>query len=145
MLGQVYDRELQNPERAIETYGAILDIDPDDFDGGAGPGSALRADRAWYDLLNVLERQTELTPSAAEVVSLRFRIGELWREKLKDPSRAAEAYRQVLAMDPTHEPTLRSLEAMMSSGEDEPCWRPRCCSRSTRRPASGTAWWRSTR
>ena len=38
----------------------------------------------WYDLLAVLERQTELAPSAAEVVSLRFRIGELWREHLRD-------------------------------------------------------------
>ncbi len=50
-------------------------------------------------------------------VSLRFRIGELWRQELKDPARAAEAYRQVLAMEPGHEPTLRALEGMMVGEE----------------------------
>src|SRR6185369_15348736 len=50
---------------------------------------------------------------------LRFRIGELWREHLKDLTRAVEAYRQVLAMDPGHEPTLRALEALMA-GREEP-------------------------
>jgi tetratricopeptide (TPR) repeat protein len=118
VLGQVYDRELQNPERAIETYTAILDIDPDDFQAVQALDRLYVQTERWYDLLNVLERQTELTPSAAEVVSLRFRIGELWRTRLKDPSRAAESYRQVLAMDPTHDPTLRALEAMMASGEE---------------------------
>src|SRR5882757_3800803 len=99
VLGQVYDRELGNPERAIET---------DDFEAVLALDRLYVATERWYDLLAVLERQTELTPSAAEVVSLRFRIGELWREKLKDGSRAAEAYRHVLEMDPTHEPTQRA-------------------------------------
>jgi tetratricopeptide (TPR) repeat protein len=119
VIGQVYDRELQNPERAIESYTAILDIDPDDFDAVLALDRLYVQTERWYDLLGVLERQTELTPSAHEVVSLRFRIGNLWREKLKDPTQAAEAYRQVLAMDPTHEPTLRSLDAMMAEEAGE--------------------------
>jgi len=32
-------------------------------------------------------------------------------DKLKDASRATEAYQRVLAMDPTHEPTLQALAA----------------------------------
>ena len=32
VLGQVYDRELGDPERAIETYSSILDLDPEDYD-----------------------------------------------------------------------------------------------------------------
>ena len=48
-----------------------------------------------------------------------YRIGELWREHLKDLGRAVEAYRQVLATDPAHEPTIRALEALMT-GKDEP-------------------------
>ena len=107
VLGQVYDRELGDKARAIETYTSILDLDPDDFDAAQALDRLYLQTERWYDLLAVLERQTELAPSAAEVVSLRFRIGELWREHLKDLTRAVEAYREVLAMDPTHEPTLR--------------------------------------
>jgi tetratricopeptide (TPR) repeat protein len=119
VLGQVYDRELNDPERAIDTYTSIMDIDPEDYDAAQALDRLFLQTQRWYDLLAVLERQTELAPSPAEVVSLKFRIGELWREHLKDLSRAVEAYRQVLAMDPGHEPTLKALEELMA-GREEP-------------------------
>ena len=119
VLGQVYDRELGDPERAVETYSSIIDLDPEDYDAAQALDRLFVQTGRWYDLLAVLERQTELAPSPGEVVSLRFRIGELWREHLKDLGRAVEAYRQVLTMDPTHEPTVQALEALMA-GKDEP-------------------------
>jgi tetratricopeptide (TPR) repeat protein len=119
VLGQVHDRELQNPERAIETYTSILDLDPEDYDAAQALDRLYQRTERWYDLLAILERQTEMAPSPEEVVSLRFRIGELWREHLNDLAHAVEAYRAVLAMDPAHEPTLRSLEALMT-GDQEP-------------------------
>ncbi len=118
VLGQVYDRELQDQARAIETYTSVLDIDPDDIEAMQALDRLYVQTERWYDLLAILERQTELSGSAAEVVSLRFRIGELWREKLNDPSRAVEAYKRVLEMDPTHEPTLKAIEGMMERGEE---------------------------
>jgi tetratricopeptide (TPR) repeat protein len=118
VLGQVYDRELQDPARAIETYSSVLDIDPDDLEAMQALDRLYVQTERWYDLLSVLERQTELSASAAEVVSLRFRIGELWREKLNDPTRATEAYKRVLDMDPTHDPTLAAIEGMMQRGEE---------------------------
>ena len=119
VLGQVYDRELGDPERAVETYSSIMDLDPEDYDAAQALDRLYQQLGRWYDLLAVLERQTELAPSPAEVVSLRYRIGELWREHLKDLGRAVEAYREVLATDPAHEPTIRALEALMM-GKDEP-------------------------
>ena len=119
VLGQVYDRELGDPERAVETYSSIIDLDPEDYDAAQALDRLYQQLGRWYDLLAVLERQTELAPSPAEVVSLRYRIGELWREHLKDLGRAVEAYREVLAIDPAHEPTMRALEALMK-GKDEP-------------------------
>jgi golgin subfamily B member 1 len=119
VLGQVYDRELNDPERAIETYTSIMDLDPDDYDAAQALDRLYLQTQRWYDLLAVLERQTELAPSPAEVVSLKFRVGELWREHLKDLTRAIEAYRGVLQMDPSHEPTLRALEVLMG-GREEP-------------------------
>jgi tetratricopeptide (TPR) repeat protein len=119
VLGQVYDRELDDPERAVETYSSIMDLDPEDYDAAQALDRLFLKTGRWYDLLAVLERQTELAPAPAEVVSLRFRIGELWREHLKDLGRAVEAYRAVLVMDPGHEPTIAALEALMK-GKDEP-------------------------
>jgi len=118
VLGQVYDRELKDPARAIETYSSVLDIDPDEVEALQALDRLYVETERWYDLLSVLERQTELSGSAAEVVSLRHRIGELWREKLNDPTRAVEAYKRVLEMDPTYDPTLRAIEGMMQRGEE---------------------------
>jgi len=119
VLGQVHDRELRNPDRAIETYTSILDLDPEDYDAAQALDRLYQKTERWYDLLAIIERQTEMAPSSEEVVSLRFRMGELWRQHLNDLTRAVESYRAVLAMDPGHEPTLRSLEALMS-GTQEP-------------------------
>jgi len=119
VLGQVHDRELQDPARAIETYTSILDLDPEDYDAAQALDRLYQRTERWYDLLAILERQTEMAPSPAEVVSLRFRVGELWREHLNDLAHAVEAYRAVLAMDPTHEPTLQSLQTLMT-GSQEP-------------------------
>jgi tetratricopeptide (TPR) repeat protein len=119
VLGQMYDRDLNDPERAIETYTSIMDLDPDDFDAAQALDRLYERTQRWYDLLAVLERQTELAPSPAEVVSLKFRIAELWRQHLKDLTRSIEGYRAVLQMDPSHDPTLRALEALMG-GRDEP-------------------------
>jgi len=66
VLGQVYDRELQDAARAIETYTSILDMDPDDLDALQALDRLYLQTERWYDLLNVLERQTELSSSAAE-------------------------------------------------------------------------------
>ncbi len=118
VLGQVYDRELKDPGRAIETYSSVLDLDPDDLEALQALDRLYVGTERWYDLLSVLERQTELSGSAAEVVSLRHRIGDLWREKLNDATRATEAYKRVLEMDPTYEPTTRAIEGMMQRGEE---------------------------
>ncbi|MDX2023641.1 MAG: tetratricopeptide repeat protein [Deltaproteobacteria bacterium] len=118
VLGQVYDRELADPARAIETYSSVLDIDPNDMEALQALDRLYAQTERWYDLLAILERQTELSPSSAEVVSLRFRVGDLWREKLGDLARACEAYGQVLSIDPTHEQTLAALEDMMARGQE---------------------------
>ena len=86
--------------------------------------ACISSSERWYDLLAVLERQTELAPSPAEVVSLRFRIGELWREHLKDLARAVEAYRQVLAMDPGARADGARAGSADAAARTSRCWRP---------------------
>ncbi len=123
--------------RAIETYQTILDLDPEDVTGDPGARSALQQAERWYDLLQILEREVELSPSTGETVSLKHRIGQLWEKELKDLARAVEAYREVLA----HRRHARADAAWRSTAwctaTRSRCWRRRCSSRSSRRAASG--------
>ncbi|MFI5290123.1 MAG: tetratricopeptide repeat protein, partial [Polyangia bacterium] len=119
VLGQVYDRELQDSARAIETYQGILDLDPEDVTAIQALDRLYQHTGRWYDLLQILEREVELSSSTGETVSLKHRIGQLWEKELKDLGRAVEAYRDVLKLDGAHEPTLVALDGL-AHGDQEP-------------------------
>jgi tetratricopeptide (TPR) repeat protein len=119
VLGQVYDRELKDLTRAIETYQTILDLDPEDVTAIQALDRLYQQAGRWYDLLQILEREVELSSSSGETVSLKHRIGVLWERELKDLGRAVEAYRDVLRLDGGHEPTLVALDGLVH-GDAEP-------------------------
>ncbi len=117
VLGQVYDAELNDKERAIETYRSVLEIDPEDLQAIQALDRLYFETENWYELLSTLEREVEFAEGSAEVTGLRHRIGALWEKQLGDIARAVETYREVLSLDPTHEPTLEALEHI-AHGED---------------------------
>ena len=119
VLGQVHDRELGDVERAIDTYQAILDIDPTDYDAIQALDRLYGQAERWHDQLQILERAVEVADRAEAQTELRHRIGTLWENQLADPVRAVEAYREVLAHDPGHEPTIAALGGI-AHGEIQP-------------------------
>src|SRR5437016_13290872 len=80
VLRQVYDRELKDSTRAIETYQTILDLDPQDATAIQALDRLYHATSRWYDLLQILEREVELSSSTGETVSLKYRVGRLWEK-----------------------------------------------------------------
>ncbi|MFH0899347.1 MAG: tetratricopeptide repeat protein, partial [Pseudomonadota bacterium] len=119
VLGQVYDRELGNTGAAIETYQSILDIDADELSAIQALDRLYGQASRWYDLLQVLEREVELSDSTAETVAFKHRIGQLWEKELHDLARAIDAYREALTLDPQHDPTIAALSGLLH-GEGEP-------------------------
>ncbi len=111
-MGGVHEQQLDAPEPAIEAYQRVLEIDPDDRDALVHLDVLFDKTAQWRDLLGVLERQSDLTEDTGTRVGIRFRIGELWRRHLDDPSRAIEIYRDIVHADPGHQPTLESLTTM---------------------------------
>ena len=84
-MGRVYETQLDDSDKAIDVYQRVLEIDPDDLPA-LGHLDGLFANTAqWRDLLQVLERQSELAGEDDARIELRFRIGELWRRHLEDP------------------------------------------------------------
>ncbi len=115
-VGAVYERELQDVERAIDSYQRILEIDPEERIALARLDVLYQAAGNWQELLSVLERQADLTEDPHELVGIRYRIAELWRSHLGDAARAVEIYREVLTAAPDHEPSLRALRQMVDEG-----------------------------
>jgi tetratricopeptide (TPR) repeat protein len=120
VLGQVYDHELGDVAKAIETYQAILDIDPDELPAIQQLDRLFTSAERWYDLLQNLERQVELAETGPEIVGLKYRIGQLWQHRLQDLARSIEAYREALELDAGHHETLAALDGVLHSEEGEP-------------------------
>jgi tetratricopeptide (TPR) repeat protein len=119
VLAQVYDRELGDVAKAIETYQGILDLDADELPAIQSLDRLYGQAERWYDLLSNLERQVELADNTGETVSLKYRIGNLWQIRLGDMARAIESYREALDMDPSHAETLHALDGLVH-GKVEP-------------------------
>ena len=118
-VGQIYEEQLQDLDRAIEVYTSVLDLDPEDTMALDALDRLYQQGERWYDLMQILEKQVELTGGvSAEAVEYRHRIGELWQLQLGDLARAVETYREVLAIDPTHEGSLQALDTLVQGGEE---------------------------
>jgi tetratricopeptide (TPR) repeat protein len=118
-MGAVYERELRDNARAIDTYQRILEVDPDDRAAIARLDALYLATGNWTELLSVLEREVDLTGDPYEAISYRYRIAELWDQRLNDSARAVEGFREILDLAPDHQPTLDALEGMIT-GKREP-------------------------
>jgi tetratricopeptide (TPR) repeat protein len=119
VLAQVYDRELGDVGKAIETYQGILDLDADELPAIQSLDRLYGQAERWYDLLGNLERQVELAEATGETVALKYRIGHLWQIRLGDVARAIESYREALDIDPQHAETLHALDGLVH-GKTEP-------------------------
>ncbi len=117
-VGAVYERELGDVPRAIDTYTKILELDPDDLQALSRLDvlyeQAAELDRA----PRVLTRESEMTADPNEAISFQYRIAELYEKHLEDVPRAVELYREILQRQPDHEPTLRALEGLKDGDED---------------------------
>ncbi|MBW2190179.1 MAG: tetratricopeptide repeat protein, partial [Deltaproteobacteria bacterium] len=113
-MGRVYETQLDDSDKAIDVYQRVLEIDPDDLPALGHLDGLFETTAQWRDLLQVLERQSELVTEDDARIELRFRIGGLWRQHLEDPTQAIEIYRDILAEAPGHQKTLDALTAMTS-------------------------------
>ncbi len=118
-VGAVYERELGDVPRAIDTYTKILELDPDDLQALSRLDVLYESAQNWPELLSVLTRESEMTADPNEATSFQYRIAELYEKHLDDVPRAVELYRELLQRQHDHEPTLTALE-LLKNGERDP-------------------------
>jgi tetratricopeptide (TPR) repeat protein len=111
-MGAVWERELREVGKAIETYQRVLELDPADLTALGRLDVLYQASNNWTELLGILQRESELCADPGETISYQYRIAELYETHLEDVPRAIDLYRDVLNAEPSHAPTLRRLEAL---------------------------------
>ena len=117
-IGALYEHQLEDDAQAIASFQRVVEIDPDDKPGLARLSTLYRRAQDWPELLNTLERQSDLSEDPAERLEFRFQTGEVWHRHMGEPGRAVDIYRDVLADNPSHQGSLNALEVMMNEGAE---------------------------
>ncbi len=117
-VGAVFERELGDVSKAIDTYAKLLELDPDDLQALSRLDVLYEQAQNWSELLSVLTRESEMTGDPNEAISFQYRIAELYEKHLDDVPRAVELYREILGRQPDHDPTLRALEGLKDGDKD---------------------------
>ena len=111
-IGSIYDLRLVDAGKAIAAYETVLDLEPRNL-------VALRALEALYEkteqnekYLTNLQAQLDASPADADRAALYERIAAIWEERFGKLDRAAEAYEQILAIDPRNYAAYHLLERL---------------------------------
>ena len=108
-MGAVWASELKKPERAIDVYQEILDIDPDSILALDELSRLQAAGKDWASAHDTLKRLADTVTDPDKKVDLYYRLGQINEESLMDRGTAVEHFRSALDIEPGHLPALESL------------------------------------
>ena len=101
--------EPADPRRAREVLQRVLSIDNGSAEAHERLARLLAQDGQWDELLQVLYRFRERVTETPRRVAIAFEMGEICREHLNDPVRAAVHFEYCLNIDPEHAGALEEL------------------------------------
>ena len=114
-IARVQRERMANVPAAIETYEAVLEDEADEPTALAALDELYAETKAWKKQAAVLAQRIELAHSDADLVELKFRLGQVLEDKLKDPTTALTNYREVLLLDLGHLGARQALEALLEN------------------------------
>ena len=109
-MGQVYEQELRDLDRAIEAYNDVLSVEAEHADALAGLARLYEEIEQWDRAVEMMRRPDPRQPTIREQkVDLNYRLGRIFDEQMKEPEPAEEYLVEALSLDPAHVPSMLSL------------------------------------
>ena len=108
-IGEIFERELELPDRAIEAYGAVHDADPADDEATAALERLYEKLNRWSDLEALLRRKSDRLDKESRVAVLERRA-QLLTEKIGDHAGAAAVLRTLRKQRPEDDELAQRLE-----------------------------------
>lgn len=107
--GVVCEERLQDVDAALAQYEKALALNPTYLPALRSLGRIYGRQGRWRDLVQMYERELEVTRSPDQQVALLFRIADVYADQLDDPDAAVAALEQVIETDPENLPAMREL------------------------------------
>lgn len=99
-IAEIYDQELELPERAMDSYAALVNQWPDDEPAYAALDALYQTHARWTDLVDVLRRRAALSREPARRAELLGRRAQILLEWLHQAEEAAAALRHARTILP---------------------------------------------
>ncbi|MCX5744987.1 MAG: tetratricopeptide repeat protein, partial [Proteobacteria bacterium] len=99
-IAKIYIDELELPERAIESYRALIATWPDDLEAYNALDHLYRVSSKWAELADVLRRRAALEREPAERAALLARRAQVLLDQLQSPEEAAATLRHARTIAP---------------------------------------------
>jgi tetratricopeptide (TPR) repeat protein len=111
-LAEAYEDRVSDKSQAIEQYRGVLAEDAESVQALKGLERLYAQQERWQDLLQVLERQLEISSGDRAQIALLMRIAGMWEEVFRKPDAAAQRLERVIDLDPSFTEALIGLERL---------------------------------
>ncbi len=108
-LGELCEFSLKNPERAGVAYEAALAHDPGNLDALKGADRVYSQLERYTDLLQNLQAQLRVAVTPRQKITLWSRVAAMHAEEFLDHAQAADAWENILDLEPNHAEALAGL------------------------------------
>lgn len=115
---EVLDEHLGRRTQAIERLRRVLDLEPHHLPTLAHLGRIYSGERRWKQLVEIFERELEVTVRGPRAVAMLQRLGEIYAHELADRDQAATCFERALEMDPRYGPANRELAEILRARRD---------------------------
>ena len=114
-IGRLTKSELDDPYRSIDAYEDANRQRPGDKDILHALLQLYRGTRQGPRAVEILEELVRIEPDEKARVRLNQTLGEVWRDELKNDSRAVQYFNAALDLDPTFVKAFESIEQLLAS------------------------------
>jgi len=115
---RIHHERLSDTDEAIKLLTGVLDEDPAHGSAGELLGKIYEEQEEWTKLTKLLAGRVDAMPEGEEQIAARFKLGELYEDRLDDLKGAQAQYEKVLEIDPRHLDSLKGMERIHARGGD---------------------------
>ena len=116
-IGETWENQLQNYEKAVDSYTEVIKMDEMHVDALRALERLDFALERWQDLLKVYDYQLAALPEDADHIDIYAKVSQVYETKLDNLDEAISSMVQVTLIDPENIPAITELERLYELAE----------------------------
>ena len=117
-MGEVYEKQVEDIDRSIDTYQEILELDPHNYFAADTLSQLQERIEDWPSAIETLSRLADLTGDMGQRTELLTRMGRVLHQKLGSADEAEMRLTQALDINPGHVPAMVLLAEIYKERSD---------------------------